>query len=232
MLKFDVEINVKPLEGPWDDSQDPFPEYVDCRFKAGWFKTRDLLFGELKRINVDRALLYTSHKKSDRSADGWVREDRKPPHPGVVLEFDKWDLKYNRFNKLRFPCNTYELFEDNLRAIALALEALRAVDRYGVTTGAQYTGYKALPPAEPGTPGQTPEQAAEFIVNSSGLSKKFWTIEAMLEDRAAGEYVYKAAAKRLHPDKEGGDQVQFARLETSMQLVRAGWPNEVTEEPK
>lgn len=44
-----------------------------------------------------------------------------------------------RRGHLSYPCDTFTTLQDNLRVIALALEALRMVDRYGVTRrGEQY----------------------------------------------------------------------------------------------
>lgn len=40
-----------------------------------------------------------------------------------------------------FATDQYEKWEHNVRAIALTLEALRAVDRYGATQGRQYAGF-------------------------------------------------------------------------------------------
>ncbi len=49
----------------------------------------------------------------------------------------------------RFPCDRFKHWDDNLRAISLTLERMRAVDRYGVTLNKQqYAGFKALPAQE------------------------------------------------------------------------------------
>lgn len=46
--------------------------------------------------------------------------------------------------RLVFATDAYALWEHNVRAIALTLEALRAVDRYGTTGGRQYAGFRQL----------------------------------------------------------------------------------------
>jgi hypothetical protein len=46
---------------------------------------------------------------------------------------------------LRYAMDAYETYDENLRAIALTLQALRAVERYGVAKGGeQYTGWLKL----------------------------------------------------------------------------------------
>lgn len=83
-------------------------------------------------------------------------------------------------------------WEDNLRAIALALEALRKVDRYGVTRrGEQYTGWKQL---TAGDSGPSAERGRRLIADAGGVAE---------------------ALKATHPDL-GGAQIDFE----SVQLAR------------
>lgn len=189
-------------------------------FKANWFSTEKLLVKEVNQAGARGTKLYTFHPEKDIRQDGWIRGDaRKPSYPGVILEFEKRIRGSAQLEKLRFPCDTFQRWEDNVRAIALALEALRKIDRYGVTTGAQYAGYKALPPAEPGTQGQTPEQAALFIANSAGVPNPDVIAPTILGSLEFAESMYRLASKKLHPDK-GGSQESFTKLEGSMSLVR------------
>lgn len=49
-------------------------------------------------------------------------------------------------DELSYPCDSCDNWQHNVRSIALALQALRAVDRYGVTRRAeQYRGWGKLP---------------------------------------------------------------------------------------
>lgn len=58
---------------------------------------------------------------------------------GVILTFE------SPKGNISMPCDRYDDWKDNLRAIALSLEALRAVDRYGVTRGnEQYRGWTQI----------------------------------------------------------------------------------------
>lgn len=88
-----------------------------------------------------------------------------------------------------------------------------------MTTGAQYAGYKALPPAPPGSEQQTPEQAAEFVATAAQLDPATYA-NLILTDARLANWAYQTAAKRLHPDKPEGSQDEFAKLEVSMRIVR------------
>jgi hypothetical protein len=220
MRSNEVEIRFEPLT-EWTE-KDPFNEWKTSHFKVSNLKTIPFLKAELAQLGATKVVIRTMHRPNDiRKYDNVPRSDRQPPDSGVIVEFEK--PSSSGPVKLRFPCRTFKTWEDNLRAIALALEALRKVDRYGVTTGAQYAGYKALPPggerdaAPPPKPRITAAQAAEFIVRSASIGV---TARQVLEDATLAEFVYKTAAKVLHPDKEGGSQEEFAKLEESMSIVR------------
>ena len=107
-----------------------------------WGKTTKLLERELDNLGARNILLQMQVTKRDCRNDGWIRSDARPSGPGVILTFD------SDFGPLTYPCDTYEDWKANVRAIALSLEALRAVNRHGVTRrGEQYTGFNQLPPA-------------------------------------------------------------------------------------
>lgn len=80
-----------------------------------------------------------------------IRQDGRPRanarshiHPGVELSFN------SRHGRLTYATDVFTTWQDNVRAIAKALEALRMVERYGVAKrGQQYTGF-ALLQAGPG----------------------------------------------------------------------------------
>src|SRR3989304_1838427 len=68
-------------------------------------------------------------------------------HAGVEVSFEVPDGK--GWRRLTFHTDAYPNVHANLHAIALGLEALRAVYRYGITSsGEQYAGWAALPAGE------------------------------------------------------------------------------------
>lgn len=187
------------------------------QFRVTAFKTEKFLREELYKISARDIRLKTFHPEKTHRRDGFVRVDSRAPwHPGVILEFEKPELSEDGdtfYVKMRLPCDTYKLWEDNLRAIAMVLEGLRMIDRHGVSQGAQYQGYLALPP-KPGE--MTVEDAALFIAeHSEGAA----AVGSLMAFQSFADICYKTAAKKLHPDKGGSDE-EFAKLEKAMSLVR------------
>lgn len=185
-------------------------------FRVGIYKTDQFLREELHKIYARNIVLRTFHPEVAHRRDGGIRVDAKAPlHPGVVLEFEKPQLDDNGdvlgWTKMRLPCDTYRQWEDNLRAVAMVLEGLRMIDRHEICAGAQYQGYMALPPA-PGV--MTIEDALDFLAEKAAVPRS-----ALLQSVDVDEFCYKKAAKVLHPDK-GGDDKEFAKLETAISLIR------------
>lgn len=175
-----------------------------------WSGTVSLLERELRELNAKNVLLQMAVTDKDIRQDGWIRGNATPSHPGVILTFD------SRFGPLSYPCDTFAKWQANVRAIALALEALRKVDRYGVTRrGEQYTGWKALPPAGGSTSTMTARAAAEVLVAAEALDGE---AAALLHDEQAFRWTYRTAAKNTHPDA-GGDDLAFQRVQEAKRVL-------------
>jgi hypothetical protein len=99
-----------------------------------------------------------------------------------------------------------------LRAIGLALEALRAVDRYGVTrNNEQYKGWAQIEaPAD--TP--TAEAAARTVEKRSGISHL-----GILKSPEIFRAAYRQAAVRVHPDQPGGSHDLFVELSRAKEVL-------------
>jgi hypothetical protein len=214
-------MNIEPLiKWPEKDSE----ERRKAPFKTTWANTLNLLAFELDKLSAREPTLKTMHSPEDFRIDGKLRSDtRAPEHPGVVLTFEKfegWDesIQQSRYVAMRLPCDTFTYWKDNVRAIALALEALRKVDRYGVKSGSQYAGFKALPAGD-FTVEMTPELAADFIARAAGMGAVPAIATSIIQTPAFGESVYRTAAKNLHPDK-GGDPSEFQKLESAWRCVK------------
>ena len=176
------------------------------RFKAKQPARLDLLERELNHLNARDIVVQAHLEREQIRNDGWPKSSARPKEPGVIVTFS--NKKQEAFS---YPCDTYEDWFDNLYAIALSLEALRAVDRYGVTRGAeQYQGFKRI--AAPKT--IDPRALAEaFICQHAGVS---------LDDlRADLGGAYTAAAKRLHPDIVKHDEL-FKQLQEHLRVLRNG----------
>jgi hypothetical protein len=149
-------------------------------FKAPWSNTLDLLGRELRALRATNIILGCGLREQDIRLDGWPRANAlEPTHPGVEISFD------TSHGRLVYATDVCERWEHNVRAIALGLEALRAVDRHGITQrGQQYAGFRALPAGDRG-----PDPAAgRRLVDAHGSVT--------------------AALKATHPD-HGGDARDF-----------------------
>ncbi len=194
-------------------------------FRVSPGRAIDDLRQELERAGALRATLELDVRDGDIRADGQLRANSRPFSPRVVVSFEHPTAGW-----LRYPCDTFSDHLDNIRAIALALEALRAVERYGVVRRAeQYAGWKALPAstsptlssaqaakvlAEYGYPG-APEGTA--IAPSTHTSLRQQLREAILASRDEYEAARRIARKRVHPD------VIAAHGMINVQDPRAAW---------
>lgn len=128
----------------------PPNEQQPDRFKANYLATRKLLERELDAIRARDAIVgVVVEERQLRSDGGGLKADARLGHQGAELSFDK--PEGGSWRRLTFHTDAFrtynyrDSFESNLRAIALGLEALRTVDRYGITTsGQQYAGFAAL----------------------------------------------------------------------------------------
>lgn len=176
---------------------------VRSPFSAPYAETKRLLERELDYLDATLPVIELAIVEADLRVDGMMRANARPAHPGVMVSFGSC------YGPLRYATDRYVDWQSNLRAIALGLEALRRVDRYGITkTGEQYRGWQAL-----GTGSEEPmseHEAALFIAEQSGNRVSTWEIRERTEARDA---CYRKAAAILHPDNlKTGNEVGFKRL--------------------
>lgn len=164
-------------------------------FKGSYQKTLVLLERELNHLRASSIRIHLDIEPSEIRLDGWPRGSARPGMPGVVLAYK------SKGNEFSMPCDTFTDWQTNLRAIALTLERLRAIDRYGVTQGQQYAGFRAIE-----APSRwTVEQAAEFVSLHSGLGGLIGNVDSYRK-------AYRIAAAKLHPDAQTGSAQQFHLL--------------------
>lgn len=112
-----------------------------------------------------------------------------------------------------FATDAYPHWQANVRAIALGLEALRKVDRYGITSrGEQYRGFQPIT-ASDNTP-MSREEAAAFLAGA----QDDWSAADLLRDSELVKRAYRAAAKRHHSDLGGSDAL-FARITAARDVL-------------
>lgn len=185
-------------------------------FRASWGDTLDRLGYETGLLGAEHVILQIDVTEGDLRRDGMLRTNARVAFPGVRVAFD------SIHGPLTYATDAYERqhgygltsWQANIRACALALEALRAVDRYGVSgRGEQYRGWNAIAtkPAE-----MTRDQAAEFLALWAADLR--FTAAALLLDPALVGRAWKVAAQRTHPDA-GGDADTFSRLTLARELL-------------
>lgn len=178
------------------------------RFKASWTDTMDLLTSEIAKLGVRGSVaLRIDVQRGDIRLDGMLRANANVGFPGVVVSFE------SRYGPLSYATDAYDYWQANVRAIALSLQALRAVDRYGVSkSGEQYVGWRAIESGRPSGFASADEAIRWLreivdVPGSEGLSTKL---------------LLRTAASLLHPDRNNGDRANWDRLDAAKQLLEAG----------
>ena len=191
-----VPVQFEPLHA-W-----PFPDTADrvCSpFRADYDTTLGLLDRELRLLDAPaaaiRLVIGAHHVRQDRQ----LRANARVDHPGVVVAFE------SRFGPLEMFCDRFDsrrrdAWHDNLRAIALGLEALRRVDRYGVGgTGQQYAGWRQIEgPRPPSAAAPTKAQARARLAEI-----------AQCNPNAPDRSLIRLGRAFAHPDRHGGYQELF-----------------------
>ena len=206
-------------------------QHENSQFTASWSDTLDLLDRELWFLDAEHVVIEVDVTERGIRIDGQLRADAKAASPAVRLAFDSkhGPLQYatDRFVRPSWRREgAREDWQHNLRAIALGLEALRKVDRYGITRrGEQYAGWKALPPAGGDAipmPGgaMTVEDAARFLVDLSDLERPSADadVRGVLVSSPLRRQLYRQAASKVHPDR-GGDAATFVRLQEARRVL-------------
>jgi hypothetical protein len=179
------------------------------RFKASYDGTLDLLFAEAEKLGAKHLVLQVDLQERDIRVDGLPRANaRYGSHPGVVVSFE------SRYGPLRYATDEFTDWRANLRAIALALEALRAVDRYGVTKrGEQYQGWRAI------------EAPRGSVFADADAAEKWMRGYADVQLRLAATPLtglgglYRMMARRMHPDM-GGPRADWDRLDEARRMLK------------
>lgn len=177
---------------------------------------------ELEHLGAKSSVLLVDLREEDIRIDGRPRANAKPSHPGIILVVET----RNR-GTLRFPCDAYDDWTSNLRAISLHLDALRRIDRYGVSvSGEQYAGWKALPPANGDH--RTKDQHAHWLVNFLVKGSDAGAAEAranLLRDvmirNDVAESALRDAERKSHPDK-GGNASDFHQVQQARKALLGG----------
>lgn len=165
-------------------------------FSAAWSTTIEDLDRELRHLGAESVIIQADFREQDIRLDGLPRGDaRAPQHPGIVINFE------SHHGPLQYMTDAYDHWRANVRAIALGLEALRAVDRHGITsTGEQYTGFRQLTAGSSITSSDAARTLITDLVTGPG---------GIIQGDLTREH-YRRALKVAHPDHGGSTETLAA----------------------
>jgi len=182
--------------------------YKQSPFDATLGSTQELLDRELRMVRAADPVIQIELSESQIRLDGLPRADARPARPGVIIAFT-----HPQVGPLRYPCERFRGWQDNVRAIALGLEALRKVERYGITTDhQQYRGWRAIEyrSATPVTPVDVDEALAVIA--------KYANVDSVGKG-PVGPFV-RAAQRATHPDTSDFTTEDFEQVQAAVTVLR------------
>lgn len=198
----------------WPPHRKPTTARSGDTFRASLGDTLDKLETELARIRATNVVVEIDVSQAElRRGNGEpvVRASVRKT-PGIVLHYTDKDGR-----AVTMPADRYRTWSANLRALALTLESLRAVDRHGATSsGEQYRGWMALTAIT--TPAMTTAKAARTIVSFAGGNfSESGVLASADECRRALQYAF----AKTHPDRHMGDKTDFQLVGECKRIMQA-----------
>lgn len=167
-----------------------------------------LLDREARFLECGHLIIEADFRETEIKNDGWPKATAKPATPRVVVSMMK-----TKVGDIRYPCDTFTRFEYNVRAVGLALEALRKVERYGVTRrGEQYAGWKALPAST-----TAPPSFDEAVATIAGYGQS--TKQDIRRDSFVAQRAIREALAGSHPDRAGGSADAFHKVQMARAVI-------------
>lgn len=184
-------------------------ESYPLKWPAGWPRTERPQNGSYKtsvagalnnlRTEIRRLCGDAAAKTLILSSNATLGNDN-PKDCGVVA-YVMWEEK-----QIAIPCDRWVRIEQNVQAIALTIEAMRAIERHGAKhmIRAMFQGFAALP-----APG----------------SKRTWrhSLGFAPDSKPSIDYVekqYRTLAKDHHPDSPGGNVDRMAEINAAIKQAR------------
>lgn len=165
---------------------------IGDRLRASWEASLDRLEDEIRLAKGSDVVIGLVVTEDQISFSGQLKAggSTRTQHRGVELSFEKDG------RRVVFHTDAYDTVTANIRAIGLGLEALRAVDRHGITTsGEQYAGFALL-----GSGGADAYHGRQLVEAAGSLT---------------------AALKTHHPD-HGGRRSDFDDVQAYRQATAKG----------
>lgn len=184
-----MRATFRPLPA-WPYSERP---KARARMRMSWDATLDHLEAEIAAVDGSDVVIGVVCGEDQISMSGSLKAGGRVAvrHPGAEVSFEKPARA-----RLVFHTDAYGTLAGNLHAIGLGLEALRAVDRYGITsTAEQYAGFQQL-----GAGGPDPARGRVLVEAAGGIRQ---------------------AQRKHHPD-QGGDDRDFVDVQAYVSSLGSG----------
>lgn len=164
-----------------------------ARFKTSFAHARDSIVKQIKMLGGKNPIISTN---IPLRLDGLPYGSYKVPEdPGVSVYFTYQN------DQVVFACDKWKCIEDNMQAISKTIEAIRSLDRWGVSDMLKraFTGFKALP---------------ESIIITP--EPRIWYEVLEVPDKSDWDFVkqqYRNKCQEYHPDKPNGDRYKFDEVQ-------------------
>lgn len=172
---------------PWKSHEEPGRDWT-------FVEARDALLVELSRLKASNIVLSSDFRVGSNGI--LVLDKRRPDDQGIAVYFTR------KGRALVMACDAFARVEHNMRSLAIAIEAMRQLERHGGGTmmDRAFEGFAALP---------APAPAHWSDILGVGRNASLAEIEA----------AYRDLAKRSHPDA-GGSEAAMAELNHARDQAR------------
>jgi hypothetical protein len=129
----------------------------------------------------------------------------EPNDPGIAVYFNR--RVKGATKPYVIACDTYRRVRENMRAIAMTIEALRTIERHGAETMLEqaFTGFAALPPAN--------------------ASRPWWEVLGVPTNATESQVqdAYRVLARIHHPDVAGGSLDRMSEINVAYEQAKKAW---------
>ncbi len=189
-----------PLAWPLEYQRTAAHKRKNSQFSQSMEKAQQFLRNETDKIGGKELIISTNLRV--RQDGGLYAADliKLNDDPGVAIYF-----KY-KGEPVSMCCDQYIRVWENIYALGKAIEALRGIERWGVSDfiARSFTGFKALPEAA---------VSLEWIWPALGLNGKPAVPENI-------HIAYRTLAKIHHPDIPGGSREKFDELQEAYKIAK------------